>query len=473
VSTFQRLSLATLAGLPADRRPLVDPRTLRPRIVHLGIGAFHRAHQAYYTEVAEARHGGGWGIVGVTQRTQAVARALGPQDGLYSLTVREPDAPTTRVVASVTGVLHAADDGERLTGLIASGDVGVLTVTVSEKGYRRDPRTGGLDLSDPLVRGDLRGAPGPASVVGQIAVGLRARRHSGAPLSVVSCDNMADNGSVLRRLVQDFVAATTWSDRDALLEWLESGVAFPATLVDRIVPAAGDADRHGAARALGLRDEGAVVTEPFTQWVLQDSFAADRPRWESAGAQIVDDVTPYQLIKLRLLNGVHSLLAYHGLAAGCRTVADVLDTPWGETLIRAHAAEVAPTLLPAPDLDVPRYVDSMIGRFGNHAMNHRLRQISSDGTLKIPERWLAPLRELRATGRSTTVLEQGLAAWALHTRDGEPDDPAAARLRQVWERPRPEVPAALFRLLGAEDLAEDSGLTAAVRAHLRELDQAR
>jgi fructuronate reductase len=470
VSGLPRLSRATLAELPPECRPLVDPGSLRTRIVHLGIGAFHRAHQAFHTELAESRHGGGWGIAGVTQRSPAVAQALRPQDGLYSLTVRDPLAPATRVVAAVTDVLYAAEDGERLTGLIASPDVTVVTATVSEKGYRRDPATGGLDTADPLVAADLCGGPAPATVVGQIATGLRARRRTGAPVSVVCCDNMADNGTVLRRLVRDFTEAAAWEDRDALLEWLERAVAFPATLVDRIAPAVGDADREAAARALGADDRGAVVAEPFSQWVLEDAFAADRPRWESAGAQLVADVAPYQLAKLRLLNGAHSLLAYRGLAAGCRTVADVLDTPWGEGLVRAYAAEVAPTLPPAPDLDIPRYVDSLIERFANPAMHHRLRQICSDGTLKIPERWLAPLRELRAAGRGTPVLEAGLAAWALHTRDAAQQDPAAERLRTAWTHPRPEALRRLVGLLGAPDLADDAGLLAAVDARFRELD---
>jgi fructuronate reductase len=471
VSTHERLSLATLGALPPESRPQIDPRAVRPRIVHLGIGAFHRAHQAVYTETAEARQGSGWGIVGVSQRSRAVVDALRPQDGLYSLTLREPDGPRTRVVGSVSEVLHAADDGDRLTGLIASPDVTVITTTVTEKGYRRDPASGGLALDDPQIRSDLAGGSVPVTVVGQLASGLRARRPTGAPLSVAPCDNMADNGQVVRRLVHDFVAATSWSDRERLLEWIDSSVAFPSTVVDRIVPATTAADRRAAAAALNLRDEGAVVGEPYTQWVLQDAFAADRPQWESAGARLVPDVAPYQVMKLRLLNGSHSLLAYLGAAAGCGTVADVMDTEWGEPLVRAYAAEVAQSLTSAADLDVSTYVDSLLDRFSNHAMCHRIDQIAMDGSLKIPERWLTALRELRAVGHETPVLATALASWARYTRDEHIDDPAVDRLRRAWMRPQADAVRALLRVLGAPELADDTPLMAEVDAQLRALDR--
>ncbi|PGH47332.1 mannitol dehydrogenase family protein [Streptomyces sp. Ru87] len=472
MNTDKRLSRATLGGEGAEARPPADPRSLRPRLVHLGLGAFHRAHQAVYTETAEARHGGGWGIAGVSQRSRSVVDALGPQDGLYSLTLREPDGPRTRVVGSVTEVLHAAGDGPRLTGLIASPDVTVVTTTVTEKGYRRDPAGGGLDTADPAVRDDLAGAPVPATVVGQLAAGLRARRRTGAPLSVAPCDNMADNGRVLRRLVGDFVAAAGWSDGDALLEWIAASVAFPSTVVDRIVPAASEADRRAAEAALGLRDEGAVTGEPFTQWVLEDAFAAERPRWESGGALLVPDVAPYQLMKLRLLNGSHSLLAYLGLAAGCETVADTMETPWGEPVVRAYTSEVARTLDPAAGLDTSAYVDSLLSRFANRAMGHRLEQIAMDGSLKIPERWLAPLRDLRAGGRDAPVLAAALAAWARHTRDGgRLDDPAADRLRAAWTHPGHRALRELLHTAGAPELAGDSVLVAEIGDRLAALDR--
>ncbi|MFD4695615.1 mannitol dehydrogenase family protein [Streptomyces sp. NPDC058463] len=465
---MNRLSYATLGGLPAGTGPLVDPRTLRTRIVHLGLGAFHRAHQAVHTEQAEALHGGGWGIVGFSQRGRSVVEQLAPQDGLYSLTLRAPEGPRTRVVGQLTEVRHAVDDAARLRDLLASPEVTIVTTTVTEKGYRR-AADGSLDTCDPLVAADLAGAPVPATVVAQLAHGLRTRRiTSGAPLSVVPCDNMADNGTVVARLVGEYVEASGWADRDALLAWMEDAVAFPSTVVDRIVPATTAADRDAASAVLGVRDESAVIGEPFTQWVLQDTFTADRPRWEDTGALFVPDVAPYQVMKLRLLNGAHTLLSCLGVADGRESVADAMTAPWGEPVLRAYAAEVAGSL-PA-GLDVEGYVDGLVLRFSNPAMRHLLRQIATDSSQKIPERWLAPLREIQVAGRPCTVLTGALAAWMRHTRDQPLDDPAADRIRAAWTGSGDEPVRGLLTVLGARDLADDDAFVTAVRERLSALD---
>jgi fructuronate reductase len=293
-------------------------------------------------------------------------------------------------------------------------------------------------------------------------------RAGALPLSVVSCDNMADNGAALARVVHDFVRASGWPDRTEILDRMAEAVAFPATVVDRIVPATGPADRAAAAAALGVHDALAVTAEPYRQWVLEDSFTAPRPPWERDGALFVRDVAPYQLTKLRLLNGSHSALAYLGSAAGHTTIADTLAADWGERLVRALCAEVAPTL-PAGGPDPVGYADDLVVRFRNPAMRHLLRQIGSDGSLKITERWLPALRELRAGGRSTPVLELALAAWAHGTRQaGAPTDPRADALAACWKpaaRPA-ETVRALLRVLGAADLADDDALTAAVADRL-------
>ncbi|MER6978310.1 mannitol dehydrogenase family protein, partial [Streptomyces carpinensis] len=235
-----RLDRTALGSLPAGTGPLADPRALRTRIVHLGLGAFHRAHQAVHTEQAEALHGGGWGIAGFSQRSRSVMEALAPQDGLYSLTLRTPEGPHTRVVGQLSEVRHATDDAARLRELLASPEVSVVTSTVTEKGYWR-ATDGGLDLTAAPVTADLAGTPEPATVVGQLANGLRVRQAtSKAPLTVVCCDNMADNGHVVARLVRDYVQASGWPDADVLLEWIAAQVAFPSTVVDRIVPAGTD-----------------------------------------------------------------------------------------------------------------------------------------------------------------------------------------------------------------------------------------
>lgn len=466
---MSRLSYSTVDRLPPELRPLVKPGDLRPRIVHFGLGAFHRAHQAVYTEHAAALSGQPWGIVAVGPRSAAPVEAARAQDCLFSVAER---GGGIRVVGSLLDALPMRAEAARLDALIASSEVTTITLTVTEKGYTRDPATGLLDTADPNVAADLAATavsePAPMrTVVGRLTASLAARfRAGGAPVNVVSCDNAAGNGAALAAVVRGFAEASAWPDREALLGWLAESVAFPATVVDRIVPASTDEDRAAAEKALGLRDDIAVAGEPFRQWVLEDRFTAPRPPWELDGALIVPDAAPYQLMKLRLLNGSHSLLAYLGLAAGCGTVADALASDWGERAVRRFTAEVAVTL--PGGLDVAGYVEDLVARFANPAIAHRLRQIGSDGSLKIPERWLGPLRERGAT----PILVLALAAWVNATRPGEhgdqffgTTDPAAATLARCWQDPAAVV-ARLLTAIGAADLAEDRDLVSAVRAHL-------
>ncbi|MBO0826281.1 MAG: mannitol dehydrogenase family protein, partial [Streptosporangiales bacterium] len=308
-----RLSLRTLDRVPLDARPRVDPPARRVGVVHLGVGAFHRAHQAVYTEDA-----GDWGICGVTQRSARVARRLLPQDGLYAVLTKGPGAGDARVVGAVREVLVGPDDPASVVARIADPAVRVVTLTVTEKGYRRDPATGRLRRDDPEVAADLAGRT-PRTVVGQLVAGLDARRCTDAgPLTVVCCDNLPSNGPALRALVGDYVGD------DGLAAWIAGSVRFPATMVDRIVPATTDADRAEVTRLLGVVDDGAVVAEPFSQWVIEDDFAADRPAWEKAGAVLTADVAPYETVKLRMLNGAHSTLAYLGALAGHEHIADAV-----------------------------------------------------------------------------------------------------------------------------------------------------
>ncbi|PSM41085.1 mannitol dehydrogenase family protein [Streptomyces dioscori] len=491
MSTDDQLSREALPRLAPGLRPAVDPAELRTRVVHFGLGAFHRAHQAVYTEQAAARSGEPWGITAVAPRSAGTVRALRDQDCLYSLTERRPDGHRTRVVGSVVGALAMGPDAEAVDALLADPEVTVVTLTVTEKGYHRSAATGGLDLTAGRVAADLAAAPdGPlTTVTGRLAAGLAARMRAGAPpVAVVSCDNMAGNGAVLARVVHDFVRASAWPDRSEILDRMAGAVTFPATVVDRIVPATGEADLASAAAALGVRDALAVTGEPYRQWVLEDSFRAPRPPWELDGALFVPDAAPYQLTKLRLLNGSHSALAHLGLAAGLTTIAETMATDWGEGLVRALSAEVAPTL-PAGGPDPVAYADDLVVRFRNPAMRHLLRQIGSDGSLKITERWLPALRELRARtattpgGRVTPVLELALAGWAHGTRraaadassgtgdtprSSAPSDPAAEALAACWApatRPA-ETVRALLGVLGATDLADDDALTSAVADRL-------
>jgi fructuronate reductase len=475
VGATPRLSLSTVGGLDPVKRPQVDPRDLTPRILHFGLGAFHRAHQAVYTETAAARSGERWGIVDVAPRAEAAVTAMREQDCLYSVTDRVPGALTTRAVGSVIEALLMGRDDARVDALVASEQVSVVTLTVTEKGYHRRSDSGLLDTAVPAVAADLAatatdGTP-LSTVIGRLSAGLVARhRAGGAPVTVISCDNMAGNGSALAGVVRGFVEASSWIDRDAILNWMSGSVSFPATIVDRIVPATTAEDRNLASAALGLRDEMPVLGEPYRQWVLEDAFVTDRPRWELDGAAFVPDVAPYQLMKLRLLNGSHSAMAYLGLAAGCRTVAEVLATDWGERLVRRFGTEVAPTL-PDAGPDASAYVGELVVRFRNPSMHHLLRQIGSDGSLKIPERWLGALRQLRGAGASTPALELALAAWVNATRPvaggGQQfgtTDPASPTLAACWETSAPMAQrvSMLLRAVGADDLADEADLTTAV-----------
>jgi fructuronate reductase len=481
-----RLGRAALRGLPAECRPACDPEALRTRIVHFGLGAFHRAHQAAWTEQAAARSGEPWGITAVAPRSPGTVRALHGQDLLYSLTERRPGGAATRVIGALTGAVVMTDDDAGIDALLTDPEVTVVTLTITEKGYHRTPggtpRGGVLDLASPAVAEDLArarggaGAPLPATVIGRLAAGLAARMRTGAaPVTVVSCDNMMDNGAVLRAAVREFVAASGMPDRQAVLDRMGTAVAFPSTVVDRIVPATTEADLDCAAGALGLRDAAAVTAEPYRSWVLEDAFAASRPRWELDGALFVPDAAPYQLTKLRLLNGSHSALAYLGLAAACVTVADALETDWGAGLVRGLCAEIAPTLPPGGP-DPAGYAAELVTRFRNPAMDHRLRQIATDGSLKLPERWLPALRTLRTAGAPTPLLELALAGWVHTTHpDRQAADPAAEALADCWrtsQNPSGTI-RGLLATLGAPDLADDTALTSAVAARLPALSAGR
>ena len=417
--------------------PAVDPRSLRVGIVHLGIGAFHRAHQAFYTELAAAVTGDlRWGICGVTERSAAVVDQLAPQDCLYTVLERGAGAAPPRVIGSVREVLFAGTAADQVVDRIADPAVSVVTLTVTEKGYRRNP-AGRLDRTDATVAADLAGQA-PRSVVGQIARGLQRRQaRSGAPLTVLSCDNLTGNGPVLRALVEDFCAALPSAEGDRLAGWINSSVRFPATMVDRIVPATTDADRATVRAALGLDDAATVVAEPFRQWVVQDDFAGPRPAWERAGALLVPDVTPYEQVKLRVLNAAHSLLAYSGALAGYDLISEAVADEGLAAAARALMTEDAvPTLDPPAGLVLADYVDEVLGRFANPALRHRTVQIAMDGSQKLPVRLLGTITDRLRAGAEPYWATRGVAAWmayvaARQDRRGRPlpvDDPLAATL---------------------------------------------
>ncbi len=418
-----RLSTIGLARLPAGvMRPAYDFAARGTGIVHFGIGAFHRAHQAAYTDDAMAAGAGDWRILGVSLRSAGVRDQMVPQDGLYTLVERSAQGVKARVVGSVADVIVAAEAHERLIGALASQATHIASFTITEKGYCRAP-DGSLDPEQADER----------SAYHYLAQAFRRRRNAGLPgLSLLSCDNLADNGGQLQRLMSAFL------DRNApdLRGWFESECACPSTMVDRIVPATTATDRAGFEALLGLRDEAAVVTEPFSQWVIEDRFAGPRPAWEQVGAQLTSDVHAYETAKLRMLNGAHSALAYLGLERGHEFVHQAIADPGLLPLIeQLMRQEAAPSLSPAPGQDLAAYADALIERFCNPALNHRLIQIAMDGSQKIPQRWLETLAWHAAHGNQCPVLLAALGAWLLHVRGDRRlvDDPLAPQLARLWQ----------------------------------------
>src|SRR5512143_1586865 len=310
---MEALSLAALGSVP-DRvaRPRYQVAAVRVGIVHVGLGAFHRAHQAIYTDAVLARDPR-WGICGVSLKTPHATRSLAAQDGLYTALEKDQSGTRVRIVGALREALFLGAEREKVLARCADRNVHVVTLTVTEKGYCHDPATGALDLAHPDIVRDLAAPRAATSAPGFIVAALAARRRAGAgPVSVVCCDNLPHNGSVVAGIVTAFARAAD----PALADWIERNVAFPSTMVDRIVPATTPADIAEAGRLTGLADAVPVVFEPFRQWVIEDRFAGPRPAWEDDGAQIVTDVAPFETMKLRLLNGSHSTLAYLGFLAG-------------------------------------------------------------------------------------------------------------------------------------------------------------
>jgi fructuronate reductase len=420
VTAGARLRLAALAGVPAASRPLVRPGDVPAGILHLGLGAFHRAHQAVYTERAIAEAGGDWGIVAVAPRNAEVVRQLAAQDLLFSVTSLGAAGSRTAIVGALAGVRHAAGDPAAVVALLADPAIRVVTLTVTEKAYQLDPATGRLRADDALTA-DLTTDRPPVTVPGLLVRGLLARARADAgPVALVSCDNLPSNGERLRGLVTESLALAGGGRAG----WVGDNVTFPGTMVDRIVPASTPETLAAAERALGARDLVAVAAEPYAQWVIADEFPAGRPAWDRAGAVLTDggEVGAWERLKLRTLNGVHSTLAYLGALAGCATIAETLALPGMRPLmVRLIAEDVAPSLTPPAGVTVEEYGESVLDRFANPAIGHRTAQVAMDGTQKLPQRILHTIADRRAAGADPRLAALVLAAWMRFVR-GRADD---------------------------------------------------
>lgn len=426
-----RLDATALSHLPASIAvPAYARKRTRIGVLHLGAGAFHRAHQAVYLDelLATEKH---WAISAVSLHGTEVRDALAPQHGLYTLALLE-EQPRLRVIGSIREVLSARDQSVAVLARLVDPEVRLLTLTITEKGYclaRED-----LDLEHPDIVRDLTGTSVPVSAIGYIVAGLAARRARGlAPFTVLSCDNLADNGGRLRRAVMQFAEHIDVT----LAHWIGREVAFPRSMVDSITPATDDALRDRVSQALGCIDAWPVQREPFSQWVIEDNFCNGRPALDWVGVQFSSDIAAYERAKLRLLNGAHSTLAYVGSLQDIETVADAMREPRLSGFVeRLMREDIAPTLSMPAGFDAAGYVDAILTRFRNPAVRHRLSQIAWDGSQKLPVRIVGTMLDALATGRSVERLCVPIAAW-MHfvrrqaRREIALIDPLASRLSEI------------------------------------------
>ncbi|MCR4264625.1 mannitol dehydrogenase family protein [Nitratireductor sp. ZSWI3] len=422
-----------LAGLDhvkaGVRLPAFAPDEHGSGIVHLGLGAFHRAHQAAYTDNALAAAGGDWRIVGVSLRGTATAAALNPQNGLYTLIERGATGTSARIIGSISRVLTAAQGTTGILETMADRSTRIVSLTVTEKAYGIDRAKRTIDRSHPAIDADLADPRHPAGVLGLIVEALRLRRQAGIPpFTVLCCDNLPENGALLRAGVVSFADAI-----DAELGlWIGQNVSFPSTMVDRITPAATEETLAEARRLTGCEDHAAIETEPFSQWVIEDDFPLGRPHWEAGGAIFVSDVAPYERMKLRMLNGTHSMLAYAGFLSGCTHVRDVMAAPALARLVARHLQAAAATLEPLAGIDFGDYTRQLTERFSNPAIAHETYQIAMDGTEKLPQRLLKPAVELLDKDGDIRPFAFAVAAWMRYCL-GRRDDGSAYALRDPLE----------------------------------------
>jgi fructuronate reductase len=412
-------------------RALPDMPVAAPvRIVHLGLGNFHRAHQAWYT--AHAPDAEQWGIVGFTGRRPDMADALTPQDGLYTLITRAADGDTFEIIGSLSAV-HPAADHQAYLDYLSAPQTALLTITVTEAGYIRDA-AGRLDTNRDVIIADLQALrEDPRSLVSslpaRLVAGLVSRRDSGSsPITILSCDNLPENGEVTKTVVTDLAVLVD----ESLPAWIERNVDFATSMVDRITPATTDEDRQLVQEHSGYVDAYPVPTEPFNEWVVSGLFPAGRPRWEEAGAKLVGDVGPFEERKLWLLNGSHSLLAYAGSIRGHDTIDEAIADPACREWVNMLWDE-AGQYLQFPESEVADYRAALLNRFSNPRVRHRLAQIAPDGSTKLVVRTVPTIRAERAAGKVPLGCATTLAAWVLHLRGvGAPvKDPGAASAQQA------------------------------------------
>ena len=468
--TTDALTHLDTAHLPELEIPVpgYDRSSVTAGIVHFGVGGFHRAHQAMYLDrLMEQGRALEWGIcgVGVMASDARMRDTMAAQDCLYTLVIKDPDGSwTPKVIGSIVDYLYAPDDPEAVIEKMADPATRIVSLTITEGGYNFSPVTGEFDAENPAVRADLAPGATPTTTFGLVIEALARRRARGvAPFAVMSCDNIPGNGQMAQEVFGAFAAL-----RDVELgRWVREQVCFPNSMVDRITPGTTDDDRAQIAERFGIDDAWPVVCEPFTQWVLEDRFNLGRPPLEEAGVQVVDDVEPFELMKLRLLNASHQALCYFGYLAGYRLVHEVAQDPLFATFLRAYMdQEGTPTLPPVPGMDLDAYKTELIARFSNDAVRDTVARLCAESSDRIPK-WLLPvIRTNLDAGRPAPLAAAVVASWARYAEgvdeQGEPIevvDRLAGELTAIARRQRDE-PLAFVRndrLFG--DLAEDPRFT--------------
>ena len=457
--------------------PTYDRSRLTPSVVHLGVGAFHRAHQAVYLDdLAERRISSDWGIVGVGFRRRRTKEALGPQGWLYTVLQRDAEGSDARVIGAMRDYHFAPDEPEAVLTTLADPRTRLVTLTVTGGAYKIERTSGRFLADDPEVAADAQHAGHPRTVLGYVVEALALRRRlRREPFTVMSCDNVPANGTVARRAVVSFAALR---DRD-LARWIDEHVAFPSSVVDRITPRTTDAVRKLVAERFGVADRWPVITEPYTQWVLEDTFSHGRPPLEEVGVRFVADVAPYELMKKRLLNGSHCALAYLGYLAGHRRTHEAIADPRFRSYVEALMdREVTPLLAQVPGIDLGEYKATLLRRFANPAIGDRLARLCSRGSVKMPSYLLPSIHDALVQGSPHALLTLAVAGWFRYLRGvdlaGEEiaiEDPIAERLRALARAggsdPRP--------LLGERavfgDLGERPELVSRLERALLELEE--
>lgn len=399
----------------------VTPEQHQAGIVHIGLGAFHRAHQAVYIENTLAEFGGDWGLISANIRSNAtLVKQLNDADNVFHVVeYADQNTATVREIRAIKEALFAGDATGRqvLVKRLADTHTKIVTMTVTEKGYFLSPATGQLQTDNADIQHDLANLESPKTIIGLLVQGLRLRREAGLePFTVLCCDNMPHNGKRVQTAVVSFAQAF-----DAeLAAWIEQQVAFPSSMVDRIVPAMTDADFAAIKQDTGIDSPTVVKCEQFSQWVVEDNFPQGRPQWDACGVQMVADVSAYEMMKLRMLNGSHSLLAYLGPIAGYETVAEAMTDGAIESFLRYYMMqEVAPTLTTFETQELEAYCNALIQRFTNDSLQHRLKQIAMDGSQKLPQRWLQGWSDLAQASLARNATELGIAGWMLHVMQSQ------------------------------------------------------